>query len=121
MNNEEQKEPRFNIKAWSIGSVMHWLFPKKKYKTIDVEHPEGWSNCGVTTSNHFIADTNDSNFWDTLKFPLPEPKYKWQIKCYGGTLGREHNKQFVTLVDKPQLVHNGFGYKTLSDQIINKN
>ena len=98
MNNEEQypkKQSKF-----AIFSVKQWRFPRRKEKIIDVFYPNGWSNCGVTISNHFIADTNDSANWDTLKFPLPKPKYKWQIKCYGGTLGEKHNKQFVTLIDK---------------------
>lgn len=99
--NEEQYPKKRLFEAWNIANVMHWLFPKKHYKTIDIEYPEGWANCDVTTSNHFISDTNDSNFWDTLKFPLPKPKYKWQIKCYCGTLGRKHNKKIVTLIDKP--------------------
>lgn len=67
--------------------------------TIHIQFPEGWSNCGVTISNHFIADTNDSKYWDTLKFPLPKPKYKWQISGYSSTL-KNHLKRFVTLIDK---------------------
>lgn len=87
---------------WGIFVVMHRFFTsKKEYKTINVEYPNGWSNCGITTDNHFIADTNNSANWDTLKFPLPKPKYKWNIKCYGGTLGRKNNKQFVVLIDRP--------------------
>lgn len=64
--------------------------------TINIEFPNGWSNCGVTISNHFIADTNNSEKWDTLKFPLPKPTYKWEIKCYNVT----HSKSFVVLIDK---------------------
>jgi len=46
-------------------------------------------NTGISTCNHFIADTNDSANWDTLKFPLP--KGKWSIQSIKGkmvTLGR---------------------------------
>jgi hypothetical protein len=25
---------------------------------------------------------NNNANWDTLKFLLPKPKYKWYIKCY---------------------------------------
>ncbi len=99
--NKEQYQKKRLFKAWSIANVMHWLFPKKQYNTIDVFYPNGWANCGVTINNFFIADTNDSANWDTIKFPLPKPKYKWQIKSYGGTLGEKHNKQFVVLIDKP--------------------
>lgn len=85
-----------------IFVVMQRFFTsKKEYKTIDVEYPNGWGNCGVTANNFFIADTNNSANWDTIKFPLPKPKYKWQIKNYGGTLGHKHNKQFVVLIDRP--------------------
>ena len=34
-------------------------------------------NTAITIDNFFIADTNDSANWDTLKFPLP--KGKWSI------------------------------------------
>jgi len=77
MNNEEQYPKK--QRKFAIFSVIRWRFPKRKYTTIDVEYPRGWSNCGVSISNHFIADTNDSTNWDTLKFPLPKAKYKWQI------------------------------------------
>lgn len=99
MNNEEQMPKKH--RKFALQNVMRWRPFKRNYTTIDVEYPNGWSNCAVTNSNHFIADTNDGSNWDTLKFPLPKPKYKWQIKCYGGTLGRENNKQFVVLIDKP--------------------
>lgn len=102
MINEEQKQlkqSRFNKKAWSIANVMGRLFRKHKYNTIDVEFPAGWSNCAVTVNNYFIADTNDSSNWDTIKFPLPKPKYKWQIRCYGDTLDRKNNKIFAVLID----------------------
>lgn len=97
INNEEQKQKK------QRKLTLRWRFPKRKrkYKTIDVEYPKGWSNCGVSISNYFIADTNDGSNWDTLRFPLPKPKHKWQIKCYGGTIGRKNNKQFVILIDKP--------------------
>ena len=49
-------------------------------KTIEIKKPKGFMNCGVTTCNHFVADTNDSANWDALKFPLP--KGKWSIHSY---------------------------------------
>ena len=83
--------------AWSIVNVMRWL-SRKSERTIDVEIPKGFMNCGVSTCNHFIADTNDSNM-DTLKFPLPKPKYKWNIKCYRGNID-DSKKHTVVLIDK---------------------
>ena len=73
---------------------------KKEYKTIDVEIPIGFMNCGISTCNNFIADTNNSTNWDTLKFPLPKPKYKWNIKCYKGDMNKPQ-KQTVELIDRP--------------------
>ena len=52
--------------------VMRSFF-KKPSKTIEVEIPKGFFNCGVSVCNHFIADTNNSADWRTLKFPLPKP------------------------------------------------
>lgn len=46
-------------------------------KTILVKIPKGFMNTRVTTKNFFVADTNDSANWDTIKFPLP--KGKWVI------------------------------------------
>jgi len=40
-------------------------------KFIEIRIPKGFMNCDVTIDNNFIADTNDSENWDTLKFPLP--------------------------------------------------
>ena len=96
--NTEQKQPKWNRKAWSIVNVMRWL-SRKSERTIEVEIPKGFMNCGVSTCNHFIADTNDSNFWDTLKFPLPKPKYKWDIKGYRENIDNP-DKRKVILIDK---------------------
>lgn len=41
-------------------------------------------NVGVSVDNHLIADTNDSQNWDTLKFPLPAGK--WRIKNVEGKI-----------------------------------
>ena len=84
-----------------IFIVMHRFFTsKKEYKTIDVEIPIGFMNCGISTCNNFIADTNNSANWDTLKFPLPKPKYKWNIKGYKGDMNKPQ-KQTVELIDCP--------------------
>jgi len=62
--------------------VMRSFF-KKPSKTIEVEIPKGFFNCGVSVCNHFIADTNNSVDWRTLKFPLPKPLgKKWEILRY---------------------------------------
>jgi hypothetical protein len=49
-----------------------------KPEELIIEMPKGYMNTEVSICNHFIADTNDSSNWDTLKFPLP--KGKWSIK-----------------------------------------
>lgn len=51
---------------------------------IQVEIPKGFMNCGVTTNNYFVSDTNDSANWKTLKFPLPKPPTGrgWSIMQY---------------------------------------
>jgi len=56
---------------------------------IVIEMPKGFMNTGISTCNHFIADTNDSTNWDTIKFPLP--KGNWSIQSIEGkmvTLGK---------------------------------
>lgn len=84
-----------------IFVVMQRLFiSKKEYKTIDVEIPLGFMNCGISTCNNFIADTNNSANWDTLKFPLPKPKYKWNISHYKNK-GDKFQKKIVVLADHP--------------------
>ena len=54
-------------------------------------------NCGVTNKNNFVADTNNSQNWDTLSFPLPKPKNKWSIKSYKCKINSD--KKIVVLVD----------------------
>ncbi len=53
-----------------------------KEKELIIEMPKGYMNTEVSICNHFIADTNDSSNWDTIKFPLP--KGKWSIKSVEG-------------------------------------
>lgn len=96
MNNEEQTKKQ---RKFALQGVRCWL-SRKSERTIEVEIPKGFMNCGVSTCNHFLADTNDNNFWDTLKFPLPKPKYKWNIKCYKGDM-KKPQKQTVELIDCP--------------------
>jgi len=75
---QENKQPK-RKKALRIANVVRSFLPKFK-RTLNVEIPKGFYNCGVTTCNHFIADTNDSANWKTLKFPLPKPIGKrWEI------------------------------------------
>ena len=63
---------------------------------VKIELPKGFMNVGVTLSNYLIADTNDSVNWDTLKFPLPKPIYKWQIHSY------EDDNKIVNLIDEKE-------------------
>lgn len=52
-------------------------------KLIKIEIPKGFFNFGVSSCNSFIADTNNSADWRTLKFPLPKPfGKKWEILRY---------------------------------------
>jgi len=46
-------------------------------KTITIKIPKNFMNTAITKDNYFIADTNDSKNWNTIKFPLP--KGKWII------------------------------------------
>ena len=80
-----------------VAEVINRFF-KKSQKTIEVDIPKGFFNCGVTTTNRFVSDTNDSKNWDTLSFPLPKPKYRWKIKCYHGNMN-DPDKKSVTLID----------------------
>lgn len=38
---------------------------------LEIELPKDFMNVSITKDNYFIADTNDDDNWDTLKFPLP--------------------------------------------------
>lgn len=40
--------------------------------TIRIEIPRGYINLAVTTCNHLVGDTNNSDAWDWFKFPLPQ-------------------------------------------------
>src|SRR5690554_3191 len=82
-----------------IKRIVYRLKNKNTYKTIKVEIPIGFMNCGISVCNHFIADTNDGGNWDTLKFPLPEPQYRWNIKSYKEDINNP-KKLIVVLIDK---------------------
>jgi len=69
----------------------------RKKNEIEVQIPKNFMNCGISINNNFIADTNDSQNWDTLSFPLPKPKYKWNIYSQGFKL--HSNKKIVVLTD----------------------
>lgn len=90
----ELKDIRNRIKL-----LVSKLKNKNTYKTIEVEIPIEFMNCGISVCNHFIADTNDGSNWNTLKFPLPEPQYKWNIKSYKVDINNS-NKLIVVLIDK---------------------
>lgn len=82
-----------------IKLLVSKLKKKNTYKTIEVEIPIGFMNCGISVCNHFIAYTNDGGNWDTLKFPLPEPQYRWNIKSYKEDINNP-KKLIVVLIDK---------------------
>jgi hypothetical protein len=94
---KESRNPQLNILA-----VIRMFFSgkfKKRERYIDVQIPKNFMNCGITICNKFTADTNDSKNWDTLKFPLPKPKNKWEIKSYWGDINKPEIK-YVKLVDR---------------------
>jgi len=64
---------------------------------IDIELPKNFMNVGITASNYLIADTNNSENWDTLKFPLP--KGKWSIHSFSTKPGFEDQKTILKLID----------------------
>ncbi len=53
-----------------------------EYKKWEVKIPKGYMNYWITPWNYFIADTNDSSNWDTIKIPLPDKKLNkvWSIE-----------------------------------------
>ena len=61
---------------------------------IKVELPKGFMNVGVSLKNNLTSDTNYSEKWDTLSFPLPKPTFRWQIHSY------ENENKIVILIDK---------------------
>ena len=79
--------------------ILYKILPKKN-KFIEVVIPIGFMNCGITINNDFIADTNNTLKWDTLKFPLPKPRFKWHIRGYTGDANYPE-KRTVELVDMP--------------------
>lgn len=80
--NEEQKQPKRTKKAWSIANVMRWL-SRKSERSIEVEIPIGFMNCGVSTCNNFIADTNDSSRVDASdELAITNETKIFYIACY---------------------------------------
>lgn len=49
---------------------------------LEIKIPTNFMNTGISVDNIFFADTNDSENWDTLRFPLPWPEdgKKWKIE-----------------------------------------
>jgi hypothetical protein len=52
------------------------------YREIKVTLPSGYMNVGVSANNRLVADTNDSQNWDTLSLPLP--RGAWRIRRVDG-------------------------------------
>ena len=53
-------------------------------KLLEVIIPKGFMNVGVTSNGWLVADTNDSNNWDEISFPLPEKD--WEIYSVSGKI-----------------------------------
>ena len=49
----------------------------KRRKTVDIEIPKGFYNVAIS-SGVLVADTNDSQNWDTIRLPLP--RGNWRLK-----------------------------------------
>lgn len=95
----KEKERKLSLKhiLYKVKNKIKEKF-KRKERTIEIELPKGFMNCGISVCNKFIADTNDSSNWDTVLFPLPKPKGKWEIKCYTGDIDNPLKRK-VILVD----------------------
>lgn len=62
---------------------------------LSIELPKGYMNVAVTECNNLVADTNDSQNWDTLKFPLPSGTWSlFSIKGKEVILHRKEIEQF---------------------------
>lgn len=94
MENIERKQ-KLNIISTIVKSLPNF---KKRERFIYVQIPRNFMNCAITIDNYFIANTNNSSNWDTLKFPLPKPKNKWEIKGYWGDI-KKSEINYVKLVD----------------------
>lgn len=51
-------------------------------KILKIKLPRGFMNAGITTTDYFVADTNDGADWRVLRVQLP--KGKWSIKTNEG-------------------------------------
>lgn len=99
MEVREKEKQQNRMRLDKFRKFRKWLM-NKEYKTIQVELPRGFMNCGITVNNNFIADTNNNSNWDTLRFPLPKPKHKWHINYYTSE-SNKINKKIVVLIDRP--------------------
>ena len=72
-------------------------------------------NSAVTSDNFFIADTNDSAKWDTLKFPLP--KGRWSIYSISGKIAILNSMEItffnrlLSIVNRFNLNYNTMNYE----------
>lgn len=62
---------------------------------IQIKIPKGYTNCGVSQDNYFVADTNNSQNWDTIRFPLPILEFpnSWSIHHYSDDFTIVHLKE----------------------------
>lgn len=67
-------------------------------RVIDIYIPRNFFNCAISTCGSFIADTNDSENWNKIKFPLP--KGKWEIHSYN----HNYESKIVRLIDRRNII-----------------
>lgn len=81
---------------------------------IEIKIPKGYMNCGISKDNYFIADTNNSKNWDTIRLPLPVPQFTnvWSINHYSDDFTivyleeiQEGNKE-ATMINKKTMNDN---------------
>ena len=50
-------------------------------KYFKVKIPSNYRNVAISANNCLVADTNDSQNWDTIRVPLPDPptNHKWSL------------------------------------------
>lgn len=72
----------FTVFLYDVERAMSIILGSQE-DVIDIKIPNGFYNCAATTQNEFIADTNSSENWQTISFPLPTHKNgDWIIKRY---------------------------------------
>lgn len=114
------RQPENIKKLLDAGVLNEWFVPILKYdeQKLIFGFPSDFMNIGITTDGYFIADTNNSADWRTIKFKLPKGKGNWVLFNQNIHNG---NVTLHSLVEKEneELVQDSFG-KTIkiTDELI---